>query len=290
MEGGGCVATHEVESYVRQATREIQDEYERISARSAEDPGTAGDEGEENWAKVLREWLPSSVHVVTKGRLLCADGSTSHQVDVLVLSENYPAGLLNKKMYLASEVLAVFECKLTLRKGHVIETVKRAAELKRLLYEQHGRDVMYGLVSHSHSWSSDEVATAKISKLLKESDAEYVQHPNEALNVTCVADLDTWVSHCFSPMGEGEEEFTSGYYRSHVEVPQGGDYFDCDPPPAGRMISSVYRHLASEDRRFVGINLYFMRVGLGGSMACENPREWSKSEAFRVRSRLQITL
>ncbi|MCC4320030.1 DUF6602 domain-containing protein [Streptomyces solisilvae] len=283
------MAIHEVESYVRQATREIQDEYERISARSAEDPGTAGDEGEENWANILRSWLPSSVHVVTKGRLLCADGSTSHQVDVLVLSESYPAGLLNKKMYLASEVLAVFECKLNLKKAHAVETVKRAVELKRLIYEQHDRDVLYGLVSHSHSWSSDDGAIAKISKLLKESDVEYVQHPNEALDVTCVADLDTWVSHCMSPMGEGEEDFTSGYYRSHTEVPSGSDYFDCDPPPVGRMISSVYRHLASEDRRFRGMNLYFMRVGLGGAMACEDPREWSKSEIFRMRNKIKTS-
>ncbi|MDW6061534.1 DUF6602 domain-containing protein [Streptomyces sp. FXJ1.4098] len=281
------MAAHEVESYVRQATRKIQDEYERISARSAEDPGTAGDEGEENWAEVLRDWLPSSVHVVTKGRLLCADGSTSHQVDVLVLSENYPAGLLKNKMYLASEVLAVFECKLTLKRRHVVETVKRAAELKRLVYEQHDRDVMYGLVSHSHSWSSDEVATTKISELLKESDVKYVQHPNEALDVTCVANLDTWVSHCMSPMGEGEEDFTSGYYGSHTEMPPGSNHFDCDPPPAGRMISSVYRYLASEDRRFVGMNLYFMRVGLVGTMTCKNPRTWPKSEIFRVRDRVK---
>ncbi|MEU2716512.1 DUF6602 domain-containing protein [Streptomyces sp. NPDC007205] len=208
------MAPHEVESYVRQATREIQDEYERISFRAAEDPGTAGDEGEENWAHVLRRWLPASVHVVTKGRLLCADGSTSRQVDVIVLSDSYPVGLLSKKMYLASEVLAVFECKLTLKKAHVSETVKRAAALKRLLYEQHGRDIIYGLVSHSHSWGSDDVAIDKISNLLKKSDAQHVQHPNEALDMVCVADLDTWISYCMPPMGDGDEMFTSGYVSS----------------------------------------------------------------------------
>lgn len=277
------MAAHEVESYVRQATRKIQDEYERISARSVEDPGTAGDEGEENWAEVLRDWLPSSVHVVTKGRILCADGSTSHQVDVLILSENYPAGLLNNKMYLASEVLAVFECKLTLRRGHIDETVKRAAELKRLIFEKHDRDIVYGLLSHSHSWSSGKVATSKISEILKVSDSKYVRHPNETLDVTCVANLDTWVSHCMSPMGDGEEDFTSGYYSSHTEMPPGSRHFDCDPPPAGRMLSAVYGHLASEDRRFAGMNLYFMRVGLIGAMRCASLRTWSRSEICRVR-------
>ncbi|MGW1839920.1 DUF6602 domain-containing protein [Streptomyces sp. NPDC002067] len=281
------MATHEVESYVRQATREIQDEYERISRRSSEDPGTAGDEGEENWANVLRTWLPSSVHVVTKGRVLCADGSTSHQVDVLVLSGNYPAGLLSKKLYLASEVLAVFECKLNVKRAHVVETVKRAAEFKRLIYKQHSRDIMYGLVAHSHSWRSDGMAIAKISKLLKESDAEYVKHPNEALDVTCIADLDSWVSYCISPWGEGDEFFTSGYYRSNAGISPGGGCFDCDPPPVGRMISSVYGHLASEDRRFMGVNMYFLMVGLRGSMECENPREWSKSEISLLRNRIR---
>ncbi|MFD7380045.1 DUF6602 domain-containing protein [Streptomyces mirabilis] len=278
--------THEVESYVRQATREIQDEYKRLYARAAEDPGTAGDEGEENWADILRRWLPASVHVVTKGRLLCADGSTSRQLDVIVLSDSYPLGLLNKKMYLASEVLAVFECKLTLKKAHVEETVKRAAALKRVLHEQHDQDLVYGLVSHSHSWSSNDVAISKISGQLRESDTQYVQHPNEALDVTCVADLDAWISYCMPPVGEGEEEFSSGYMTS-APVPESEQYIDCDPPPVGRMISCIYRRLASMDKRFMGIHLYFMRVGLAGSMMHENPRMWSRSELAHVRKRLK---
>lgn len=282
------MAIHEVESYVRQATRKIQYEYERISARATEDPGTAGDEGEMNWAEILRQWLPSSVHVVTKGRILCADGSSSRQVDVVVLSENYPAGLLENKMYLASEVLAVFECKLTLKKKHVIETVARAAELKRLLHEQTGRDIVYGLLAHSHSWNSEEVAGERISTLLKEADADYVKHPNEALDLTCVADLATWVSMCLSPFCEGEEEFTSGYYRSHSGESSAGNYFDSDSPPAGRMISALYRQLASEDERFMGMSMYFSRVGLGGAMTCHNPREWSRAEAFSVRDHVKM--
>lgn len=277
------MTTHEVESYIRQATGEIQAEYERISARSSEDPGTAGDEGEENWAEVLRHWLPSSVHVVTKGRLLCADGSTSHQVDVLVLSESYPTGLLNKKMYLASEVLAVFECKLNLKRAYVVDTVRRAAELKSLVYEQHDRDVMYGLVSHSHSWSSNSMAIQKISKALKDADTDYVKHPNEALDVTCVADLDTWDAHCISPWGDGDEEFTSGYYKSSSEPSTSGEYFNCDPPPVGRMISSIYYHLASKDSRYRGLSTYFMRVGLAGARTCSTLRKWSKSEIARRR-------
>ncbi|MEW1626262.1 DUF6602 domain-containing protein [Streptomyces sp. NPDC089173] len=257
------MAIHEVESYVRQAARRIQYEYERISARATEDPGTAGDEGELNWAEILRQWLPSSVHVVTKGRILCADGATNRQVDVVVLSENYPAGLPENKMYLASEVLALFEYKLTLKKKHVIDTVERAAELERLLYEQNGRDIVYGLLAHSHSWNSKEAAIERVSTILEEADASCVEHPSEALDLTCVADLATWVSMCISPLGEGEEDFTSGYYTSHPGGSGVGNYFDSDSPPTGRMISALYRQLASRDKRFMGMSLYFTRVGLG---------------------------
>ncbi|MFF8455834.1 DUF6602 domain-containing protein [Streptomyces albidoflavus] len=284
------MAVHEVESYVRQATRKIQAEYERISARAREDPGTAGDEGELNWAEVLRQWLPSSVHVVTKGRILCADGTTSHQVDVVILSENYPAGLLENKMYLASEVLAIFECKLTLKKKHVIDTVERAAKLKRLLYKQNGRDIVYGLLSHSHSWQSKETATERISTLLKEADANHVEHPNEALDLTCVADLATWVSICMSPFGEGEDEFTSGYYRSHSKESRVVDYFDSDSPPTGRMISTLYQQLAAGDKRFMGMSLYFARVGMRGSLICDNAREWHRDEVFRVRNNVRTVM
>lgn len=43
-------------------------DYERIRARSRDDPGTAGDQAEEDWAEILRNWLPANCAVVTKGR------------------------------------------------------------------------------------------------------------------------------------------------------------------------------------------------------------------------------
>ena len=87
----------------------MESEYQRIRSRALEDPGTAGDQGEENWAELLRDWLPPTYKVVTKGRILSADGRASPQVDVLVLKDVYPDKLLNKKLYLAAGVAAVFE-------------------------------------------------------------------------------------------------------------------------------------------------------------------------------------
>jgi hypothetical protein len=39
----------------------MAEEYDRIQKRATEDPGTAGDQGEENWATLLRNWLQISV-------------------------------------------------------------------------------------------------------------------------------------------------------------------------------------------------------------------------------------
>ena len=68
---------HDIHNFVQRPQRELQDEYLRIQKRAAEDPGTAGDQGEENWATLLRAWLPQYFHVVTKGRILTETGYAS---------------------------------------------------------------------------------------------------------------------------------------------------------------------------------------------------------------------
>src|SRR5687767_13367978 len=102
-------------NYMRDATHEMQSGYERIQKRSREDPGTAGDNGEENWRDLLRKWLPATYHVRTKGRIMNIHGDCSPQVDVIVLSPSYPPSLLDRKEYLEGGVVAAFECKVTLR-------------------------------------------------------------------------------------------------------------------------------------------------------------------------------
>ena len=84
---------HELVTFMLQDAAEMQSKYDRIRGRTQEDPGTAGDEGEETWAALLRDWLPESYRVVTKGRLLAANGSAGPQLDVLVLRPGYPARL-----------------------------------------------------------------------------------------------------------------------------------------------------------------------------------------------------
>jgi len=150
--------THDVFNYMQQTTDEMARDYERIRQRSHEDPGTAGDQGEENWATLFRDWLPPYFQVVTKGRILSHNGKPGPQVDVLILSPSYPRKLLDQKYYLAGGVAAAFECKVTLKAEHIKKAVRGALSNKRLLANQRGSPykelqapLIYGLLAHSHS-------------------------------------------------------------------------------------------------------------------------------------------
>lgn len=132
---------HELQTFFRQDLDELASEYLRIRKRALEDPGTAGDEGEENWAALLRHWLPSAYTIVTKGRLLGVDGRCSPQIDVIVLNPSYPQRLSSKKVYLASGVAAAFECKITLEAGHLKEAARTAGLVRELMRRQVGQSI-----------------------------------------------------------------------------------------------------------------------------------------------------
>ena len=191
---------HDLHDFMLQAQHEMSAEYERISKRAAQDPGTAGDEGEENWAQLLSDWLPSSFSVVTKGRVLADNGMTSRQMDVIVLKGTYPRALINKKTYLAAGVAAAFECKNTLRADHIVKAVRTSADLKGLYPSREGSPykelcspVIYGLLAHSHSWKGEHSTPEQnITDRLRESENAHVQHPRLGLDLVCVADLCTW--------------------------------------------------------------------------------------------------
>jgi hypothetical protein len=188
--------------FMSSATREIQDEYERIQMKIKEDPGTAGEQGEENWAELLRNWLSPTYQVVTKGRILSHKGDTSPQVDVLILHPTYPKKLLNKKHYLEGGVIAAFECKLTLEARHITETLECAAEIRQLLpnrtgtpYKELNSPIFFGLLAHSHSWKRENSKPQEnISNKLLADDLNIIRHPREMLDVLCVADLGVWTA------------------------------------------------------------------------------------------------
>jgi hypothetical protein len=129
---------HDIHDFVIAAQKEIGQEYYRIQKRASEDPGTAGDQGEENWATLFRNWLPSYFHVVTKGRILTESGYASPQLDLIVLTPAYPGILLDKKLYLAGGVVAAFECKTTLKAEHVTDALETSVALRQNLPKREG--------------------------------------------------------------------------------------------------------------------------------------------------------
>lgn len=194
--------THDLYDFMRQMSTEMAAEYNRIQMRATEDPGTAGDQGEENWAELLRDWLPRTYEVVTKGRIISQDGITSPQIDVLVLNGTYPKKLLNKKLYLAAGVAAAFECKTTLKASHIAEAVENCVMIKSLYPNRNGTPykelhapLVYGLLAHSHKWKGrNSMPEQNIEQKLHEIDALHVSHPRLQLDLLCVADLGAWTS------------------------------------------------------------------------------------------------
>ena len=47
------INSHDIHDFIISSQKEIADEYIRIRKRTLEDTGTAGDQGEENWASIF---------------------------------------------------------------------------------------------------------------------------------------------------------------------------------------------------------------------------------------------
>src|SRR5258708_22857878 len=105
------MSTNDLYDFLRRETNTLAEEYDRIQKRVHEDPGTAGDQAEENSATLLRAWLPSYYRIITNRRGLGTDGMASPHIDLLVLSPASPQTLLYKKLYLPAFVAAAFESK-----------------------------------------------------------------------------------------------------------------------------------------------------------------------------------
>lgn len=267
---------HDLHSFIASSQRLIEEEYVRIQRRATEDPGTAGDQGEENWATLFKSWLPSYFQVVTKGRILTQSGYASPQIDVLVLVPSYPKILLDKKLYLAGGVAAAFECKTTLTAAHVTDAVRTAVALRSNLPAREGNPylelnsgIIYGLLAHSHSWTGDKSKPVEnIENALITADQQYVQHPVQMLDLVCVADLATWRSlkisylsdtpgQAFTEIGTCNTSYTCGAVGAENQT----DYFS----PIGLLLSSLFSKLSWAHHEMRNLDQYFREVNLQGS-------------------------
>ncbi|HEX7167583.1 MAG TPA: DUF6602 domain-containing protein [Acidimicrobiales bacterium] len=285
---------HDLHSHMAEVTAVLAHRYERIRARSAQDPGTAGDSGEEDWAALLRDWLPASYHVVTKGRLLAHDGSASGQVDVLVLRPSYPPALRDTKHYLLSGLAAAFECKVTLRAEHLRGAAERCKDVKRLAgaqetgspWKELRGEPVFGLLAHSHSWkgaasSPQDNVTNGLLRCLE----DVVDHPREMLDLVCIADLATWHSSVVTAMPKALGEQWTAVRQAHGYPEEGGisgvvfdqsphgEILDWLPAPVAVVLVTLYERLAQTDPSMRPIADYFRMAYLYGSGAARG-RVW----------------
>ncbi len=271
--------THDLYDFMHQKTAWIAAEYKRIQKRVKDDPGTAGDQAEENWAKLLRDWLPPTYEVVTKGQIIGQDGKPSPQIDVLVLNKNmYPKQLIddNQKAYLAAGVAAAFECKLTLEARHIKKAMKNCIKIKDLYsvregtpYKELHTPIAYGLLAHSHSWQSENSTPENnIDQKLHEADASRVSHPRQTLDLLCVADFGTWVSGKFTFIGQPTPAqnklvgVSQSIYARHTPSHQAQyEHFKS----IGTLISFLTRRLAWEDPTLRNLVDYYFGTRIGGN-------------------------
>ena len=274
---------HDLFNFFRNANEDIEREYKRICKRSVEDPGTAGDQGEENWAQILKMWLPPYFQVVTKGRILGDTGETSPQIDVLVLSPEYPKQLVNCKEYLAGGVVAAFECKLTLKRNHIKDLMKTSKIVTGLALKEYGtprkdlkRKLFYGLLAHSHIWQGEKSQPKmNIRNAIKKYDFEIIKHPIEMPDFICVSDLGTWSSiKVIVPPQENYERYKNlSVISSYGEDSEDNKTLDLYTP-VGSMIFTLLEYLSWEYTGLKNLVTYMKKLDIEG-VKNGNLRQWN---------------
>lgn len=297
--------TNDLVDFMNSITRDIEEEYNRIQKRATEDPGTAGDQGEENWATLFKNWLPPTFQIVTKGRILGHDGIASPQVDVIILQPEYPKHLLDKKLYLAGGVLAAFECKVTLISKHIEEYIKNSIAIKELLpkrtgtpYKELQSQIIYGLLAHTHSWKAEySKPLQNIESKLWESDEALITHPIFTPDLICVADLATWSSTKMTFLGPKQVpdwsslaeiygpngSATSGYVCHSREI----DNQSQDFTPIGALLTDLLNKLSWSFPNLRTLSQYFTSTNIQGAGA-GSMRKWDSSiYSEGIRSRVE---
>jgi hypothetical protein len=268
---------HDLADFLRRANITLKDEYDRIQRRVREDPGTAGDQGEENWADFLRGWLPKSYTIVTKGRIIGVDGRMSPQIDILVLKPSYPAALFSTKTYLAAGVAAAFECKITVRPDHIRDAVRTCSLVKDLFQTRSGTPqrelhspITYGLLCHSHAWKTGASKPSENVASQLNSASEGVTHPRLLLDLLCIADVGTWSNQIFPwqmpqpSLVNGRPAFgdpsqctvATAFVASTVEENESAGKFS----PVSMLLWSVFQKIAREDATMRDLAEYYRHV------------------------------
>ena len=273
---------HDLHHFMWQLSRDMAVNYEYLQTRVTEDPGTTGDQAEIHWAEWLREWLPPTYKVVTKGRIINQYGEASGQIDVLVLKSFYPEKLYTNKHYLSVGVAAAFECKTTLKASHIEEATAACVKIQKLYRHREGTPykelhspIVYGLLAHSHDWKGENATPeANIIRKLSESDILHVSHPRQGLDLLCVADCGTWVLAKIlwyvGPESVLRKEFAlrktlpEGINCGHLEHTPFRENETRDFTPIGTFYANLMERLAWEDPTLRDIVDYYQATKIAG--------------------------
>lgn len=280
---------HELVDFLKSATREMAEDYKRILRRATQDPGTAGDQGEETWKILLQNWLPPYYHIETKGRIVGVDGIASPQVDIVVLHPFYPVALRRTKLYPAAGVVAAFECKTLVKADHVLNAFRTAAAIKNLTkcnlgdpYSEMMSPISYGLLAHTHKWRKDP--KEKMFEKIEEGELMHVNRPIELLDYICISDLGSWnvfkqpISTDFEvidgiPHGKFNPGPTSGYFFDDPSLySDQGDEKVLNYTAIGSFLSNFLRRLSFFDPNFEPFAGYFRTVV--GTIGKGKLRQW----------------
>jgi len=202
--------TETIVNLLDEASRQLTSKYELLFEDAKSDSGSAGDNGEEIWAQILRDWLPSFFDIKTKAKIIDKNGIESPQIDIVVLSPYYPDALKKGTIYyLASGVVCAFECKNTLKSHHIGKFFKTSKFIAEKLIPPFPRPVniehvlrppvLYGLLAHSHDWKKQNSSPRENinSRIKKEFDNEFINSPRELPSLICVADVASWTSRAY---------------------------------------------------------------------------------------------
>ncbi|RAG86235.1 hypothetical protein DN069_07725 [Streptacidiphilus pinicola] len=178
----------------------MREDYDRLHLQARTDPQRSGHGGEGTWEQFLSDWLPPHYEVATRKYIIPDDGDDVFETDLVVFRPGYPRALRKRVEVLAAGVAAAFSVKLTLDRDGIRDGIDRAARLRRgsRTTPRHIRGELLGqfpvgLLAHSHAWASpDPGPSNNVTRALVELDSALVQHPREALDFLCVADLGTW--------------------------------------------------------------------------------------------------
>jgi hypothetical protein len=215
-----------------------------------------------------------------------------------VLRPSYPFHLRDQKYYFSGRVIAVFECKLTLKKEHLNKFFKTVAEIKRKSsfsqtfeqfktpYHELFKLPIVGLLSHSHIWRSRDASEA-IYDRISEFENEFVEHPRELPDVICVADAATFTLGKIVEIGKevpmeilediqamGMKEAVSVMYSIYDDEPFGAYELNRRGRILASLIFSVIRWMAREDESLRPWADH-LEAALGTHLGIGRPTFWS---------------